>query len=217
MHINKKIFYILISLIFISFCSKNYLNAKLNLKGYIQVNSNWKSTPTFRILFNGKQTISDEFGFYSFPLDQYINKYSVLICKHIQKKFDKKNTLKNLKVRVDKPYKIYSFKKSADGKKWIQKEKNLKKKNFIIPENCIIVLINPKYIEKVEVWSVNPGANFIKLPKIKLKDNLNEARVKRESNKSLLRSLDLLPFHEKIALEKKKFDNDPKKQVLLVQ
>ncbi len=217
MHINKKIIYLLFSLVFISFCCKNYLNAGFSSKGYIQVNPNWKSTPTFRILFNGKQTRNDENGFYSFPMDQYLNKYSFLVCKHIQKKVDKTNTLKYLRTRVEKPYKFYSFKRSVDGKKWIQKEKNLKKKNFIIPDNCIIVLINPKYIEKVEVWSVNPGANFLKLPKIKLKDNLVEARVKRESNKSLLRSLDLLPFHEKIAIEKKNFDNDPKKLAQLIQ
>ena len=85
-----------------------------------------------------------------------------------------------------------------------QKNKKLEHKNFIIPHDCIVARINPRYIKKIEPWKISLGFNFATLPKIILKDDLKEVQVKREADKSLLRSLDLLPFHEKITQENKK-------------
>lgn len=214
MKINKLVLNILLILIIIFNCCKDKLNCSVSnskvtsipqfaMKGYIKVDQDWKTTPEFRILFNGKQVINDENGFYSFPINTMVNKFHFLICKSVEQNFEKTNTVENLSVKVKRRYRYFSFTKTGTGNSWLQKEKDLEKKNFIIPDDCVIALINPKYVEKVESWKMNLNFRFLTLPKIIFKDNLVEKKVKRESAKSLLRSLDLLPFHEKITNEKK--------------
>ncbi|MBD3272793.1 hypothetical protein GF385_00380 [Candidatus Dependentiae bacterium] len=213
------IFKVLLILIFIFDSCKNNLfcvpnSQKSNyshpfiLKGYIKVPQNWKRVPEFRILFNGKQVTNDENGFYSFPLDKKINKFHFLICKNVDQVFEKINTVKNLKVNIEKPYKYFLFVKNEKENEWIQEEKDLKNKNFIVRDDCIIALINPKYIEHIEPWTVNLKGKFLNLPKVIFRGDLVENKIKREAAKSLIRSMDLLPFHEKILNEKKVFNDN---------
>ncbi len=205
---------LLLSLVIIFNCCKDVAICSVNspkpratspfvMKGYIQATQDWKVTPEFRILFNGKQVINDENGFYSFPIEKRINKYHFLICKNVEQNFEKTNTIENLSVKIEKPYRYFSFTKTGTGNHWIQKEKDLENKKFIIPEDCVIALINPKYVDKIEPWNINLHFRFSNFPKITLKNNFLEKKVKREAAKSLLRSMDLLPFHEKITNEKK--------------
>lgn len=214
MQTSKLALKLLLSLIIIFNCCKDRAICSVNrtkttavnsfaMKGYIQADQGWKTTPEFRILFNGKQVINDENGFYSFPLEKRINKYHFLICKNIKQNFEKINTVKNLSVKIEKPYRYFSFTKTGTGNQWIQKEKDLEKRNFILPEDCVIALINPKYIEKIEAWKINLNSRFSNFPKIVLNKDFAEKKVKREAAKSLLRSMNFLPFHEKITNEKK--------------
>ncbi len=177
---------------------------RLMLKGCIKSPNSWKKVPEFRIFYEGKQTINDNNGFYSFPLDEKIKKGYLLICKNLNHNYDNINTIENLSIDFEKPYKYFSFKQTGtDNKDWIQKEKKLDKKNFIIPSNCITMVINPKYVDSVNNWSVKLADNFIKLPQITLKEDFEEKRVKREAAKSLLRTLDSSVFHEKVEVTKK--------------
>lgn len=182
------------------------------LKGYIQTNQNWKNSPKFRILFQGKQLVSDENGFYAFPLDKNKNKLHFLICKNVKPIIQKTNTIKGLNLFEKKPYKFFSFTKTGTTNSWQQKKETLKTK---IPKDSIIVLINPKYIETVEPWKIKLNNNFIALPKIKIKENILETKLLHETTKSLIRSLDLMIFHEKVSTIRKKYDN--KKEAIIIQ
>ncbi len=161
--------------------------------------------PKFRICFEGKETISDDDGFFSIPVDEdQIEKYRLVIAKTIKKDFDQHNTVKDLRLFADKSYKCYTFKKRGPfGGMWVQREKNLGNKQFIIPENAIIVLVDPKYVDHLETWNLNLPNNFIKLPKIVLKKDVKNKPTDRAAAKSLLTSLDAMMFHEVVRGEVK--------------
>ena len=138
-------------------------------------------------------------AFLHFQLDDKdLQKYRLIITRKIQHVVDKKNTFANLKVIPDKNYLGFSFKRLGHGQGiWLQKEKKLNHKNFVIPKNSIIVLVDPKYVEKIEDWNINLPDNFIKLPRIVLKSTIECDKLKRISAKSLL-CLEDSVFHERI-------------------
>lgn len=159
--------------------------------------------PQFRICFEGKETMSDKDGFFSIPVDEdRLEKYKLVITKTFQPDFDQHNTIKDLRLFADKNYKCYSFKKMGPfGGMWVQREKDLRKKNFIIPNNAIIILVDPKYIDHLDQWSINLASNFIKLPKIVLKKEVKHKSTDRAAAKSLLTALDAAVFHEEVREE----------------
>lgn len=208
MQINNKIFKSLIVL-FITFLNLNNLFS-MQLKGYIQTEQDLKTTPQIKFLFNGKEVTSDENGFYSIPLDNInnnLNKFYFLACKEIKQNVDKKNTIKNLSVPNNLNYKLYSCLKNSVTGKFELTEEKLIHKDKIIPSNCVISLVNPNFIEKIEPWNINLNNNFIALPKIKLVANRSSQKIHRQSDKSLAKSLDFKPFHEEVITEQKPINN----------
>jgi hypothetical protein len=179
----------------------------LTIKGrFIFVDDSYNDkVPQFRIYFEGKETMSDEDGFFSIPVDEdRLEKYKLVITKTFQRDFERQNTIKNLRLFVDKNYKCYSFKKMGPfGGMWVQREKDLRKKNFVIPNNAIIILVDPKYVDHLDQWNINLASNFIKLPKIVLKREIKHKSTDRAAAKSLLTSLDAAVFHEEVREEVK--------------
>lgn len=175
---------------------------RLTMMGSITTENGANKVPEFKICYDGKYTYSNKEGFFFINIDEKkLNKYKLLICKNFNQDFKTINTIDHLNIFKDKNYKYYSFKRtSATGGRWVQKEKNLIKKNFTIPQHCIVVLIDPKYVASVENWQIALPSSIVKLPKIILKDS---PKLAKESHKSLLYSLDSNIFHEK-ALEQKK-------------
>jgi hypothetical protein len=195
------------------------------LKGYIQSPKTWNKIPEFRILYEGKQTFNNTEGFYSFPIkNKNFEQFYILISKHIKQNFDNINTVEHLSVNHKKPYKLFSFKKTIikdeETKKqlisWKQEEESLEDKNFVIPKNCVVTQISPYYVERIENWNIKLDDNFIALPKIILKSGIQEKKLKRESAKSLLYSLDSRVFHESIRKSKQQIDPEKKLEVTLV-
>jgi hypothetical protein len=102
--------------------------------------------------------------------------------------------------------------KKAVGTFWFIKKKPIKEKNFVVPENCIVVCINPKIVQKVENWIFALSENFIPFPRIVLKDKVEQRDIPRK--KSLVRSshkslLELDPFYEVQKRKEKKFVEKP--------
>ena len=77
------------------------------------------------------------------------------------------------------------------------------KENFEIPSNCLVVLVNPKYIDSVKNWEIKLKNNFLQLPEINITENFKEKRVNREAAKSILKCLDLKSFQEKEKIQYK--------------
>jgi hypothetical protein len=62
------------------------------LKGSID-SSQLEDIPPFKIYFQGIQTISNDDGFFTIPLEKKEKSYSLLICKDFEPKFSSVNTV----------------------------------------------------------------------------------------------------------------------------
>lgn len=172
----------------------------LMFKGCFTIKGNQEKIPSFRIYFEGKEIKSDEEGFFSIPVDEdRIDKFKIIMSKTLHQNFDQHNTIKNFNLVPEKNYLCYSFKKRGPfNNSWAQREKNLAKKQFVIPKNSIVILLDPKYVDHLEPWNINLTHNFIKLPKIVLKKEVKNKSIERAAAKSLLNALDTSPFHEEV-------------------
>ncbi|KKQ33370.1 MAG: hypothetical protein US49_C0001G0050 [candidate division TM6 bacterium GW2011_GWF2_37_49] len=167
-------------------------------KGLIQVKSTIEDLPGFRVYFDGKVAVSDDNGFYSFPVDDLdLAKYRLIITRRLEHVFDKHNTINNFKIIPDKDYICYSFKKVGNYCSWIKKIKPLNHKNFALPKNSIVLLLSPKYIDHIESWDMELPKNLVALPKIVLRNDISEKELRRVAAKSLL-CLEDTVFHEKV-------------------
>lgn len=208
----KKIYFLYIFSFLIvlnSYTSKGTGNLRSELIGFIKFQEEHDKIPEFRFFFEGKETVNNSDGIYSFPLDtkEPFEKFYILLCKSYKINMEKLNTINNLSISPDKNYRYFKFKKNFSGQ-WCYKEKKLDKKFFIVPKNCIIMTINPKYVSNIEPWNIKLSDNFVKLPQIVLKTDLDFNKLKREAAKSLLYSLDTNLFHEQVRDKiKKEKDN----------
>lgn len=170
------------------------------MKGLIKIVGHTGTMPQFRIVFaGGKETMSNSEGFFTFPIDDSgIQQYSLVITKNIKHIIDKKNTLKNMSVVAGKEYRFFSFSKKPGAKTWNQTEELVKKENFVLPADSIVLLVDPKYVEQVEPWNIELPSNIVKLPVIVLKDDIDQKKLTRCAAKSLLHSLDTTTFHEPV-------------------
>jgi len=189
----------------------------LELKGCLRVDGLDK-VPEYRIYFNGRQSMNNREGFYSFPVEAHeIDKMSLVICKGFKHNFDQKNTIKNVSVIPTKDYQFFTYRSSGFGAgMWIRSDKRFNHENFVIPEHCVVVLIDTQYVERVEEWTMPLATRFTKLPQIILKDE-SHADLKAESAKSLLASLDAKIFHASVNEVKRVAPNNPKIHMSLAQ
>lgn len=184
-----------------------------------------ESLPSFNVYFHGAKTISNDDGFFSFPLEaEPIKKYSLLISSDIVPTFESINTIGHIEINPKKKYRYFTFKRhTKKTEEWVIKEKKLISKSFIVPDNCIIVDMKPKLVERVENWKFPLDKNFVTIPKIVLKLGLETKNLKhtksitRASIKSELHALDTKPFHESIEEETKSFPTKPKVKSTLIQ
>jgi hypothetical protein len=177
-------------------------------KGVIKAKSTVEDLPGFRIYFNGNVAMSDDSGFYAFPVeDTDLSKYRLVVTRRLEHIFDKQNTINNFKVIPDKDYICYTFKKFGRYGSWVKKTKQLDHKKFVLPKNSIVLLLNPKYVDVVEEWDMELRKNVIKMPQIVLKADIHEDDLKRAAAKSLL-CLEDTAFHEKVGRTNK--SKDPK-------
>lgn len=189
------------------------------MRGFIKVDGLAITVPQFRIVLgDGKETISNSEGFFTFPLDKSsLDYYSVVICKRIKHNFDKHNTLKNISILPDKDYRFFTYHRIPGGRKWYQQEERLGKDNYVLPSSCIAVLIDPKNIQAIQPWKLELPEHVIKLPTIVLKNVLEEKKLTRVSAKSLLYSLDSTTFHESVRQTSKPREKNSKVAVSRVQ
>lgn len=183
---------------FKSFNGKSPLMIKGSFTTTTPENNN--QIPNFRIYFRGKETISDKEGFFSINIDEgRIDQYTLVFTKYPQPYHDKHNTLKGLKILPNASYKCITYR--GIGRQWIPRETYIDKRTLEIPKDAIVVLVDPKYIDHLDAWNLTLGYNFVQLPRIVLKANIKNKPLNRASAKSLLSSLDLLPFHEEVVQE----------------
>jgi hypothetical protein len=168
------------------------------VKGAIRI-ANWvDDIPQFKVFFEGQETWTDENGFFTFTTDKKLKKCNLILTKRINHSINKKNTLKTIGVIPDKNFTCYSLRKfGQNNSTWLKKNKNLNHKNFVIPKNSIVILVDPKYVSNVEEWNINLSDTFVRLPRVVVKPDIDPNKLKRISAKSLL-CLEDSTFHEKV-------------------
>jgi hypothetical protein len=186
------------------------------LRGALKIDRDREDVPQFKIYFEGMETTNNDEGFYSFPIESAnIQKYAIIICNKIKHSFGRHNTVEGFGLIPDMNYKYFRYKRNADGSgKWVQREKDLRKKNLQIPSNAIVLTINPAYFDRLdESWPGNFGSGVLKLPRIVLKED-KRSKIERKSVKSLLYGLDMSPFHTNVQHASKEI-GDGKGEVLV--
>lgn len=188
------------------------------MRGCLKIDGYDEKIPEFRICFNGKEVVSNNEGFYSIPIESTdMETFSLVMCRTFKQHLDKTNTIKNITIKPHKDYKCYTFKKNPHSNAWTEEETTIQDKNFVLPQNSIVVLIPPKYIDHLEAWNIKPLVNCIKLPTIVLKKEFVGKALERTSAKSLLYSLDKTVFHEPVKEIRKVDQANPKVCLSLMQ
>ncbi|KKP29746.1 MAG: hypothetical protein UR12_C0003G0020 [candidate division TM6 bacterium GW2011_GWF2_30_66] len=226
---NKNIFNFLFALLILT-VSGNFLNAlnwdiysidKNIFVGNIIFPKNIKDLPQISLYRRGikikteNETSNKKIQF-TLSEDKSYKKFYLLITKSITPDIDD-NTVKCLKIDPKQAYKFYeltiytnqeltinpinNLKEIKDVYSWnIQ---NMKLNSYgIIPDDTLIMIFNPDYIESIE-----PGTS-LELPKIIIKKNIlqlagSEKKLSDETNELLLSCLDLNIIHTNPASEVK--------------
>ena len=179
---------------------------------------------------NGQQTRSNKDGFYTLLPDtlKEVSTMSILICRTFLPKFGKANSIKEL-VSHPERYRYFVLSKNSNyptiqnpekSKKlkpeegfWNIKEEKLHT-NFIIPENCVSILIDPKFFKGIENWPIRLESNVIPLPRILLKNKkeMIQDKPSRAQTKGYIREASFWsdsnaalssPFHRKVNVAKR--------------
>ncbi|TET05931.1 hypothetical protein E3J79_04025 [Candidatus Dependentiae bacterium] len=216
-----------------SFCkTPNYFN-KVLLMGSIQYPHTIAKVPTIRIYCGGnkiKPEINDENKKLTFalPIYRYQTSFYLLFTETIDFETEE-NVVLYLKIPKNTLYKLYTVEQtkisqtpteknneiSATDKteqqkshyNWLIKENMLLKDNGRIPDNALIICVNPTYITGLEEEGVIiEGTSALELPKIIIRNDLlelvgSEETIHELSTKLLLSLLDCDAIHASIPQE----------------
>jgi len=190
--------------------AKKNLEPSVQLKGCISVNTDLKRLPEFRIFFEGVQVKNDEDGFFPLAATQsQIDNTSILICENFKPRFQKNDKKGSNTIDAQcliSGVKYRYFARSVDeNEKEVWEEEALE--NYEIPDDCVIVVMNPSLVESVEDWDISLPAGIKKLAKINLKSDATEKELFESSSKSLLGvSIDVRNFYGAVTETTKKVD-----------
>lgn len=180
------------------------------LRGQIKINGVSGAVPRFRILCDGKQTISNSEGFYTFPLEeQDTTRYFLLICPSVKQDVEKSNTIRSMQVAQNAPYRFFEFGKHDLSQATLE--------NLAIPVHTIVLLLDPALVEDVECSSMQAPSIVTTVPLILLKGSVDRKKIEQAATLSLLGSLELMPFHEPIKQSTKHNDTNPRVSLALAQ
>lgn len=189
----------------------------IKLQGWIRIADAKDYVPEIRIYFNGMESFNNKEGFLSFPLEDEVSKIGVIFTKNIDYKHHKKNTLRELVIKKSENYCYFTLTQDEDGE-WELTENKKRVNNFSVPQNAIVLMVNPECFKKFERSRIKLADNILSLPRIVLKGGkirvgADKAVLKgcktyrewieRQGKQSLLHSLGLTPYHEQVREEYK--------------
>ncbi len=175
---------------------------KTIFKGELSTNAD--EVPGFVVTFQGDRISTDAEGFYSFAVDDFSHKepYYLLISKHVKPICERDNTIEHFKQIEGKDHLFYALSWTTDENDrqlLTIKPASLTSTNFRIPERCVHVIANPRYVKVVKDWPINLGKGFVKLPRIEFKAHKEIVQNKKASSgKSIKIAKDL---HERGSLK----------------
>lgn len=175
------------------------------IKGCLKMSGAVNQLPQLRILFGGKETTTDKDGFYTipFPGEQAPQRVSLLICQNVLPHFDKRNTMSGYFIKDGESHKCYSLYRPEPRAGWKHTQIQLSAKTPIDPARTIVVLIDPTLVDGLEPWGIVSSIDVLNSPAIKLKSKETK-KLALASERSLLSSLDMRPFHETVDYREEK-------------
>ncbi|MFA5306802.1 MAG: hypothetical protein WC365_05120 [Candidatus Babeliales bacterium] len=186
------------------------IGARYELRGQIKINGVSGAVPRFRILCDGKQTISNSEGFYTFPLEeQDSTRYFLLICPSVNQDIEKSNTIRSMQIVKNAPYRFFEFGKHDLTQATLE--------SLAIPVHTIVLLIDPSLVEDVECSSMHVQGTVTAAPLILLKNSIDRKKIEQAATLSILGSLELMPFHEPVKQSTKHNETNPKVSLALAQ
>jgi len=217
------------------------------LKGCIKVpESITEEAPPFTVYFSGRMVHSDAEGYYSFPLEDddfdeqgKLKELSLLLCSSLECEFDadhsEGSTIRGFRISSMDSYsykKLSMEKEKKDGevlyKHWKITDSPLPQdlisasntKPFLVPETCVVIGLNPKYVEVENDWGFPLHEKFIQFPPIIVKECIQQKqngkiimvpvtkeKLQRCSDKAMCGDgMDLARFHTYTPVRTKKVD-----------
>jgi hypothetical protein len=194
----RKIVYLIA--IIVASTSQLPLNAHAKiLKGALKCQGSG-AVDNYRLFFGGYRTLTDDEGFFSFPLEFVPSTpLYLLISEGDIWTYDRTNTVATLAQDPQKAYLFYiiNYVEDEQGTQTlVATPERLESRNFQIPPECCIVLhLKPNCVAYLSPWRSPAGDTIAHFPKIVLKD-MPMAKG-RQANLNNLETLDDLLIHEK--------------------
>lgn len=182
--------------------------------GTVQFPSTLEMTPNLRVYYAGRKLLceaNDATKQQSFAISEMRNRtfFYLLITPDIEF-CSPDNTIGNLRLKKDRPYKFYTLELTMTPSKskkrklndpvfeytWITKDINLASiTGGKIPDDTIIVCYHPDYVQGLE------GGNMVELPKILIKPDVvkhagSEAKLYEQSDRWFLAALNTDTIHD---------------------
>lgn len=143
---------------------------------------------------------------FSFLESKYTQELFILISENISCKTSENNTVNHL-TNCDKNYKCYHLSAHrVDGPSgkaacsWLMKKHQLHEN--IIPDNTVIFLFDPKFVEELEVNYWDKNSTMRLLPTIHIKDTISSKELSRAMTVARLKAIDIDGLHTKSTPQK---------------
>jgi|GEM_PF-4565279 len=185
---------------------------KSYLRGEVYV-PKLNDTPKFHAFWAGEEAIVQD-GLYTFHLDENKKKhlgsesFSLMVSKDVVEVMDENDVVVGLRVTNAKPGRCmwYDLDREYDEtkKKWFWRGTKLKaKKNQMVPDDCILILLNTKYVDEERFVKnlskskvSHPQAFF--LPRVFIKRDAVDRMQIQSTNRSLGSVRDITSAHERV-------------------
>ena len=187
---------------------------RLALKGFLKAPETMEKCPPFEVSFLGKSTQSDDEGYFTLILDDVddvdaldVTEYYLFVGKtHLA--FERRNTPVGELAAEGKHYLMFKMSKNIDDV-WEVNRAELPAGSRTLPQNVLVITLNPAYVDRVEPWDFPLAENYISGPRIVLRDSImtglsredrkkGRGTVDRASRKSILYGLDERAFQERV-------------------
>lgn len=158
--------------------------------------SNIKKMPVLCGYYKGKPLDFDK-DFCIISQKEPVNQFTLVITDQIS--FPHESNIKHLERIEGNPCNLYYITKKDDIT-WCVEEQNIKDLPLKLPNDSIILLINPEYVEFIDnnIRSVSNKKNIIDLPCVVIKSNISQQELLTASISSLLASLDVKSIHAQV-------------------
>ncbi|HEX2978453.1 MAG TPA: hypothetical protein VHO47_05015 [Candidatus Babeliales bacterium] len=148
--------------------------------------------------------------------DEKPNQIHILIMSSEDLKIPDANHIEHLELATKASYKLYKLskytvdmpqidplellqnKKSIEWRdSWRVQEIRFKDAEMTVPDNTVIIFMNPEYVDRLDVREWASGGTSIYLPTIAIKDSVTKGMIRAMRDRMVIGGINLRSFHKK--------------------